>query len=209
MRTDPHPLRRRPLAGCRLSRETVQAVLPVGWPWSPSLPAATLRLGPAFAGLPVLRNHPTPLVPLPCRPFVLHSYRRDFRDGGREVSPGKNAESRADAVAFTHAARRILGFTAIGQLTPRTYASRRFTSVRFGTAPRASTTRSLAGPRRRLSSSPRRPVLRSAHLPCQCEVPSVRVLEGFRLARVEHRWYLPFRARAGRTENLATLGFRS
>ena len=64
----------------------------------------------------------------------------------------------------------------------------------------------FAGPRPRLSSSPRRPVLRSAHLPSRCEVPSVRVLEGFRLARIEHRWHLPFRAHAGRTETLASLG---
>lgn len=28
------------------------------------------------------------------------------------------------------------------------------------------------------------------------------------MARIEHRWYLPFRAHAGRTETLASLGFR-
>ena len=44
-RAGPCPLRRRPLAGCRLSRRTVAAVLPVHWPWSPSLPAATARRG--------------------------------------------------------------------------------------------------------------------------------------------------------------------
>jgi hypothetical protein len=69
----PHPLGRRPLSGCRLSRKTIQAALPLRWPWSLSLPAFQ-RLGPAFAGLPVLCDHPTPLVPSSSRPFVLDEY---------------------------------------------------------------------------------------------------------------------------------------
>src|SRR5690242_19625157 len=86
-RAVPRPLHRRPLSGCRLSRRTVQAASPVYWPWSPFLPAPS-RLRPAFAGLVVPCDHPTPLVPSPSRPFVLDGYR--FLGGGREVSPGKS-----------------------------------------------------------------------------------------------------------------------
>jgi hypothetical protein len=45
----------------------------------------------------------------------------------------------------------------------------------------------------------------NSSLPCRCEVPSARVLEGFRLARIELHWYLPFRARAGRTNRPSSL----
>jgi hypothetical protein len=73
VRVGPHPLGRRPLSGCRLSRKTIRVALPLRWPWSLSLPAFQ-RLGPAFADLPVLCNHPTPLVPSSSRPFVLDEY---------------------------------------------------------------------------------------------------------------------------------------
>ena len=66
-RVGPPPYRPRPLAGCRLSRETGPSGLPVCWPWSPSLPAGFPRLGPPFDGLLVLRDHPTPLVSSPSR----------------------------------------------------------------------------------------------------------------------------------------------
>src|SRR3954470_12121788 len=65
----------RPLAGFRLSRETVPVDLPCHWPWSPSLPAGSPRLGPPFGGLPGRCDHPTPLVSSSPRPFVLGDFR--------------------------------------------------------------------------------------------------------------------------------------
>src|SRR5712691_6023483 len=75
VRVGPSVHRERPLAGCRLSRETGPVGLRVHWPWSPSLPAHGERLGPPFDGLLVLRDHPTPLVSWPSR--------LSFRDGYR------------------------------------------------------------------------------------------------------------------------------
>ena len=75
VRVGPSLRRERPLAGCRLSRETGSVGLLVHWPWSPFLPARGERLGPPFDGLPVLRDHPTPLVSWPSR--------LSFRDGYR------------------------------------------------------------------------------------------------------------------------------
>ena len=109
-----HPLRRRPLSGCWLSRGTVRAVLPICWPWSPSLLALLRRLGPPFDGLPVLRDHPTSLVPSPSRPFVLDGYRLR---GGREISHGKNAELRTDPSPLRAPARWNSGSAAVGRLT--------------------------------------------------------------------------------------------
>jgi len=182
-RADPCPLRRRPLSGCRLSRRTVRAVSPVHWPWSPSLPVGPRRLGPPFGGLPVQRDHPTPLVPSSSRPFVLDDYRLRFRRGGREVSPGKNAELRTDSVATTRDPRRILGFAAPGRLTPGRNALRHFAFARFGAAPETSTRRPFAGiaaceaycPCLHLHHGPGSPGQR----PCRrCGVPSVRVPRG-------------------------------
>ncbi len=128
----PRPLRRRPLAGCRLSRETIQVVLPVGWPWSPFLPAACQRLRPTFVGLVVLCDHPTPLVPWSCRPFVLHDYRPRSRGGGREVSPGKNAKLRTKPSPLPALVRRIWGFAESSQLTLRAAS---LTALRFRSIP--------------------------------------------------------------------------
>ena len=74
-RVGPSLSRERPLAGCRLSRETGPVGLLVHWPWSPSLPARDEQLGPSFDGLPVLRDHPTPLVSSPSRRWFLDGYR--------------------------------------------------------------------------------------------------------------------------------------
>src|SRR5438046_2796824 len=63
------PCQRRPLAGCRLSRTPVVAVPSLLWPWSPSLPSSRW-LEPPFGGRPVLRDHPTSLVPSSSRSFV-------------------------------------------------------------------------------------------------------------------------------------------
>ena len=117
VRVGPSLRRERPLAGCRLSRETDPVGLPVHWPWSPSLPARGERLGPPFDGLPVLRDHPTPLVSSPSRLSFLDGYR--LRGGSREVSSGKNTELRTDAVAYTPACPTDMGFAAVGQLTRR------------------------------------------------------------------------------------------
>jgi len=75
VRVGPSLCRERPLAGCRLSRETNPVGLRVRWPWSPSLPAWCARMGPPFDGLPVLRDHPTPLVSSPSRRWFLDGYR--------------------------------------------------------------------------------------------------------------------------------------
>ena len=117
VRVGPSLRRERPLAGCRLSRETDSVGLPVHWPWSPSLPARGARLRPPFDGLPVLRDHPTPLVSSPSRLSFLDDYR--LHGGSREVSSGKNTELRTDAVAYTPACPTDMGFAAVGQLTRR------------------------------------------------------------------------------------------
>src|SRR5205814_789146 len=75
VRVGPSLYRERPLAGCRLSRETILVGLPVRWPWSPSLPACCARVGPPFDGLPVLRDHPIPLVSSSSRRWFLDDYR--------------------------------------------------------------------------------------------------------------------------------------
>ena len=83
VRVGPSLRRERPLAGCRLSRETGSVGLLVYWPWSPSLPARGERLRPPFDGLPVLRDHPTPLVSWPSR--------LSFRDGYRLVAEAERS----------------------------------------------------------------------------------------------------------------------
>jgi hypothetical protein len=122
--------RERPLAGCRLSRETDAVGLPVRWPWSPSLPAPDARVGPPFDGRAVLRDHPTPLVSSPSR----LSFRVGYRlRGSREASSGKHTELRTDAVAYTPVCPTDIGFAAVGQLTAGSDASAalRVRSVRY------------------------------------------------------------------------------
>jgi hypothetical protein len=121
VRVGPSLCRERPLAGCRLSRETGLVGLPVRWPWSPSLSAGCAQMGPPFDGLPVLRDHPTPLVSSSSRRWFLDDYRASR--GSREVSSGKHSELRTDAVAYTPACPTDMGFTAVGQLTPGPDAS--------------------------------------------------------------------------------------
>ena len=121
VRVGPSLCRERPLAGCRLSRETGLVGLPVHWPWSPSLAAGCARVGPPFDGLPVLRDHPTPLVSSSSCRWFLDDYRASR--GSREVSSGKHTELRTDAVAYTPACPTDMGFTAVGQLTPGLDAS--------------------------------------------------------------------------------------
>jgi len=51
--------------------------------------------------------------------FRLTPCRSRFRGGGRELSPGKNAELRADAIATTHARRTEFGLRRWGPAHPR------------------------------------------------------------------------------------------
>jgi len=88
-----------PLAGFRLSHRRVQAALSVYWLWSPSL-VDQCRLGTPFGVLAVLRDHPTPAVPSPPRPFVLGDYQRS-PPGGRQVSPGKGQKASHEPVTNT------------------------------------------------------------------------------------------------------------
>ena len=179
-----------PLRAVGCPEETVSSCLAcslavVAFPPRDSRP----RLGPPFGGLPVLRDHPTPLVPSPSRPFVLGDYRRrPTRRGGREVSPGKNAELRADPVATTHRLRRISGFTAGSRLTHGRHALRRFAFARFGTAPMTSTRRPLAG---LPPSLPPRPCLFGA---------------GFPPSGSPEDFHLLFRAHAGRRGGSGSAG---
>ncbi len=113
-----HLLPLRPLAGWLLSHETVQVVPLLHWPWSPSLPASPKRLGPTFADLPVLRDHPTPPVPLSSRRFLLDDYRSNFAETRR--SPRVSTQSFVPTPPPIHPSdQRISGFAALGRLTPR------------------------------------------------------------------------------------------
>ena len=138
-------LRPRPLAGCRLSRETGPAVLPVHWPWSPSLPAAVPRLGPPFDGLPVLRDHPTPLVSSSSRLWFLDDYRPSAE---AERPPRVRTQNFMPTPSpIRPSARRILGFAAVGQLT-RGFGRLNGASLSLGSALHLWTSigRPLAGP---------------------------------------------------------------
>jgi hypothetical protein len=82
--------------------------------------------------------------------------------GGREVSPGKNAELRTKPSPLLVTRRTDIGHRREQPAHPRTTALRRFAFARFHTAPTASTRHSLAGsptthgpppPRSRCSSS--------------------------------------------------------
>ena len=118
--------------------------LPVRWPWSPSLAAGCARVGPPFDGLPVLRDHPTPLVSSSSCRWFLDDYRASR--GSREVSSGKHTELGPDAVAYTPACPTDMGFTAVGQLTPGLDASHSASlSLGSGLASSDSTGRPLAG----------------------------------------------------------------
>lgn len=134
-RVGPSELRRRPLAGWRLSRQTVLAGLPLGWPWSLSLPASR-RLGPAFAGLPVLCDHPTPLVSSSSRPFVLDEFRSRCLAAGAERPPRVRTQN------FTPTPSPLRGppdgywASLLPASSPSgTHALRRFIRIRFGAAP--------------------------------------------------------------------------
>lgn len=160
------PLRRRPLSGCRLSRRTVRAVLPVGWPWPPSLPAQQQRLGPAFAGLPVLRGHPTPLVPSSSRSFVLDDYRLRLSAAEAERSPWVRTLSFVPTpTPLRTSVRQISGFAAARRLAHGPHASRRFACARFGTSPQ---TPSDLPSRARRPLGRRGPVLRPDALVLRC-----------------------------------------
>ncbi len=107
--------------------------LPVGWPWSPSLPVVAScgwdRLSTAF------RYYATIRLLSSLRHLVLSSSTTTARvrlGGGREVSPGKNAELRPNTVASTHARRRISGFAADRPAHPR---AMRLTALRFRSVP--------------------------------------------------------------------------
>lgn len=116
------------------------------------------------------------------RPFATLSFRSRWlppavaRGGGREVSPGKNAELRADAVAYTCATRRKLGFAAVGRLTP--WLARLISaSLSLGSA-------------LHFRLPPDGP---SRGRPC-------RFSDGFLPSRSQEDFHLQFRAHAGRTK---------
>ena len=128
-RTGPYPFRRRPLAGCRLSRQTFQVGLPVRWPWSPSLPGAARRLGPPFDGLSVLRDHPTSLVPSPCRlSFFTATGSRSEAERSPRVRTQNFVQIPSPLLVLL---RRISGFAVLRQLTQET----RLTALRFRSVP--------------------------------------------------------------------------
>ena len=140
-----------------------------------AFPPRSVRLRPPFDGLPVLRDHPTPLVPSPLCPFVLVVTAYAARGGGREVSPGKNAELHANPVACTCPARRNLGFAAACRLTPRLA---RLVSASL-----------VLGSALHLSLPPDRPSRGRPWL----------VGDGFRPSQSQEDFHLQFRAHAGRT----------
>ncbi len=93
-----------------------------------------------------LRDHPTPLVPLPCRSFVLHNYRSRFLAAEAERSPRVRTRNFTPTPSRIRAtAQRISGFTTAGWLTNGSHALRRFAFARFGVAPTTSFGPPLAG----------------------------------------------------------------
>jgi hypothetical protein len=131
VRVGPAQSRERPLAGCRLSRETDSVGLPVHWPWSPSLPARGERLGPPFDGLPVLRDHLTPLVSSPSRLSVLDGYRPQAE---AERSPRVSAQNFVPTPSpIRPPARRIWASLPLASSPAGSDASAalRFRSVRY------------------------------------------------------------------------------
>ena len=111
-----------PLAPCGLSAVArSSSSCPACWLAVVAFPPRSVAVGAAFR-----RSCGTTRPSDSSRPFATLSFRSRWlphaagRSGGREVSPGKNAKLRADAVAYTCATRRKLGFAAVGRLTPWT-----------------------------------------------------------------------------------------
>jgi hypothetical protein len=125
-----------PLSGCRLSRKTVQVVLPVHWPWLPSLPTPEERLEPPFGSLAVLRSHPTVLVPWPSRLHVLEGCR--WRPGAAteaESAPQVRTRNFLLNRRQYRCSPTDIGLCRRRPTHPERSALRRFAFARFSSAP--------------------------------------------------------------------------
>src|SRR6266540_4247258 len=187
----PGPSRRRPLSGCRLSRRSVRAAFPLWLAVTAFPPPATsLRVTTAFRRPCGTTRSSDSSRPFAICPFVLSGYRL-FR-GGREVSPGKNAQLPPTPSSLRAPSDGYRASLAAGRLTQGPRASRRFAFARCRGSPQTSTRPPLAGsPGLRHWQGPgppdRRPCLLGA---------------GFPPSGSHEDFHLLFRAHAGRTRSL-------
>ena len=119
MWADPHPCRRGPLAGCRLTRETVQVALSLRFPWSPSLP----RPRSGYSRLSTTRRYfaTIRLLPTHCR-----------ADGTARAEVERSRIRTQDVVRSCRLYGNPptdIGHRFSGQARPRVSRLRRFTSV--------------------------------------------------------------------------------
>ena len=124
------------------------------------------------------------------RPFDISSFRSRrlplvvSHCGGREVSPGKNAELRTDSVATTRARPTDIGLHRWTPVRPR---DTRLTALRFRSVRCCTLDFHQTPPRGTPGSRPsQRRCSGSVPLSHRCGVPSVRVPEGLGSARIEH-----------------------